>query len=253
MVQSLQDTAIQEATARYEPLAQGLASAHDRFPTSHRQAVQMLTRHLEDGGHFASRGMARLVAQARAGYPEFAAIAILDPSGRVVASDPPTTEEGRTTAGVDLSDGEWLGEILRGHRTVTHSRRRGERDPAEPSRVADRRADLGWSRRAPWRRRGMAPTRRHPGPHGPNQVRPDRIRPDDDRARSPPRTRAPGPRPRTGKSLGAVGLADRQVPGLRSAPALHGSLRRPAAGRLRDRSRGRLEDLGDPEPRSRAI
>ena len=80
----------------------------------------MLTRHLEDGRHFASRGMARLVAQARAGYPEFAAIAILDPSGRVVASDPPTTEEGRTTAGIDLSDREWLGEILRGHRTVTH-------------------------------------------------------------------------------------------------------------------------------------
>ena len=105
-VQSLQDTAIQEATARYEPLAQGLASAHDRFLTSHRQAVQMLTRHLEDGRHFASRGMATLVAQARAGYPEFAAIAILDPSGRIVASDPPTTEEGRTTAGIDLSDRE---------------------------------------------------------------------------------------------------------------------------------------------------
>jgi hypothetical protein len=46
MVQSLHDSAIQEATARYELLAQGLASEHDRFLTSHRQAVQMLTRHL---------------------------------------------------------------------------------------------------------------------------------------------------------------------------------------------------------------
>jgi hypothetical protein len=60
-----------------------------------------------------------LVAQARAGYPEFAAIAILDPSGRLVASDPPTTEEGRTTAGIDLSDREWLREIVRGRRIVT--------------------------------------------------------------------------------------------------------------------------------------
>ena len=48
MVPSLHDSAIQEATARYELLAQGLASEHDRFLTSHRQAVQMLTRHLED-------------------------------------------------------------------------------------------------------------------------------------------------------------------------------------------------------------
>ena len=48
MVPSLHDSAIQEATARYELLAQGLASEHDRFLTSHRQAIQMLTRHLED-------------------------------------------------------------------------------------------------------------------------------------------------------------------------------------------------------------
>ena len=80
----------------------------------------MLARHLEDEGHFTSRGMAALVAQARASYPEFAAIAIVDPPGRVVASDPPTTEEGRTTAGIDFSGREWFGEILRGRRTLTY-------------------------------------------------------------------------------------------------------------------------------------
>ncbi len=120
LVGSLHDSAIRDATARHELLAQGLASEHDRFLTSHRQAVQMLTRHVENHRSLGEGGVTPLLAQTRASYPEFAAIAILDPSGRVVASDPPTTEDGRSTTAIDLSDRAWFREIVQGHRVIVY-------------------------------------------------------------------------------------------------------------------------------------
>jgi hypothetical protein len=117
MVGSLHDSAIQEATARYELLAQSLASEHDRFLTAHRQAVQMLTR--EPG--LRSPAMAARLAQARANYPEFAAIAIVDSSGRVILADPPPVAlDWLAAAPVDLSARAWFQEILRSHLTVVH-------------------------------------------------------------------------------------------------------------------------------------
>ena len=120
LVSSLHDSAVQEATARYELLAQGLASEHDRFLTSHRQAVQMLTRHLEDQRAPGDGWVALLLARTRASYPEFEAIALVDPSGRIVTSDPPTTEDGRSTTGIDVSDREWFRELVRSRRVVVH-------------------------------------------------------------------------------------------------------------------------------------
>jgi signal transduction histidine kinase/CheY-like chemotaxis protein/HPt (histidine-containing phosphotransfer) domain-containing protein len=117
MVGSLHDSAIQEATARYELLAQSLASEHDRFLTAHRQAVQMLTREPDLG----SPAMAALLAQTRASYPEFAAIAIVDSSGHVIMADPPPVAlEWLAAAPVDLSARAWFQEILRSHLTVVH-------------------------------------------------------------------------------------------------------------------------------------
>ncbi len=120
LVSSLHDSAIQEATARYELLAQGLASEHDRFLTSHRQAVQMLTRHMEDQRSLGDGEVALLLARTRASYPEFEAIALVDRSGRIVASNPSTTEDGRSTTGIDVSDREWFQEIVRSRRIVVH-------------------------------------------------------------------------------------------------------------------------------------
>ena len=120
LVSSLQDSAIREATARYELLAQGLASEHDRFLTSHRQAVQMLARHMEDQRSLGDSGVAPLLARTKASYPEFEALAILDPSGRIVVSDPPMTANGRSTTAIDLSDREWFQELGRKRRIVVY-------------------------------------------------------------------------------------------------------------------------------------
>ena len=118
LVSSLHDSAIQEATARYELLAQGLASEHDRFLTSHGQAVQMLTRHMEDQRSLGDGAAMLLLARTRATYPEFAAIAIVDPLGRIVVSDPPTNDSGRSTTGIDVSDREWFQELVSSPRIV---------------------------------------------------------------------------------------------------------------------------------------
>lgn len=105
LVGSLRDSAIDEATARYELLAQGLASEHEQILGSHRHAAQMLALHLEEARSLG--GVAPLLARTRAVYPAFDAVAVIDPTGRVVASDPPETASGDAT-GIDLSGRPWF-------------------------------------------------------------------------------------------------------------------------------------------------
>ena len=151
--------------ARYELLAQGLASEHDQILASHRQAVQMLASHLEDSAHLTGPGVAPLLARTRAIYPAFEAIAILDPPGRVVASDPPTTASGATTGHRPVRP-DWFRRVVAAAADLAVPPDvEVEPDPDERSRVAYRRADRGRSGGlrgvvAAWLR--LTPSRRSP-------------------------------------------------------------------------------------------
>lgn len=118
LARSLHDSVIREATARYELLAMSLASEYDQFRGSHQQAVRTLADHVEEYRAFGERSVAPLLARTRAGYPALLAIAIVEPSGRIVVSDPPTTEDGQSTAGIDVADREWFRELVRNRRPV---------------------------------------------------------------------------------------------------------------------------------------
>ena len=95
MVGSVRDSDIEEASARYELLAQTLAAEHDQILASHRRAVQILTLEVEAQPSLSGPGVSLRLARTRATYPAFEGIAVLDASGRIVASDPPTADERR--------------------------------------------------------------------------------------------------------------------------------------------------------------
>jgi signal transduction histidine kinase/DNA-binding response OmpR family regulator/putative methionine-R-sulfoxide reductase with GAF domain len=118
LVGSLHDSVIHAATERYELLAKGLASEYDQFLRSHRQAVRTLADHVEEYRAFGDRSVAPLVARTRARYPALGAIAIVDVSGRIVVSDPPTTPDDLSAAGLDVSDRAWFRELVRTRRFV---------------------------------------------------------------------------------------------------------------------------------------
>jgi signal transduction histidine kinase/CheY-like chemotaxis protein/HPt (histidine-containing phosphotransfer) domain-containing protein len=118
LIGSLRDSVIREAMERYELLAKGLASEYEQFLDSHRQAVRTLADHVEEYRAFGERSVPPLLARTRTGYPALGSIVIVDPSGRIVMSDPPTTVDGRSTPGVDLADREWFRELVRGRRPV---------------------------------------------------------------------------------------------------------------------------------------
>ena len=113
MVGSVRDSDIEEASARYELLAQTLAAEHDQILASHRRAVQILTLEVEAQPSLSGPGVSLRLARTRATYPAFEAIAVLDASGRIVASDPPTADERRPTAGTDMSGREWFRHLER--------------------------------------------------------------------------------------------------------------------------------------------
>jgi signal transduction histidine kinase/DNA-binding response OmpR family regulator/HPt (histidine-containing phosphotransfer) domain-containing protein/putative methionine-R-sulfoxide reductase with GAF domain len=115
---SLRDSMIRETMARHELLAKGLASEYEQFLNSHRQAIRTLADHVEEYRAFGERRVAPLLARTRTGYPALGSIAIVEPSGRIVVSDPPTAVDGRSTAGIDVSDREWFRELVRNRRFV---------------------------------------------------------------------------------------------------------------------------------------
>ena len=82
MVGSVRDSDIEEASARYELLAQTLAAEHDQILTSHRRAVQILTLDVEAQPSLSGPGRRAAPRSNRATYPAFEAIAVLDASGR---------------------------------------------------------------------------------------------------------------------------------------------------------------------------
>ena len=88
LVGSLHGSMTRAATERYEVLAKGLASEYDQFLRSHRQALLTLADHVEEYRTFGERSVAPLVARTRARYPALDVITIVDPSGRIVVSDP---------------------------------------------------------------------------------------------------------------------------------------------------------------------
>jgi GAF domain-containing protein/CheY-like chemotaxis protein/HPt (histidine-containing phosphotransfer) domain-containing protein/HAMP domain-containing protein len=118
LVRSLRDSVIGEATERYELLARALASEYDQFLESHRRAIRTLADHVEEYRAFGERSVPPLLARTRTGYPALGSIAIVEPSGRIFVSDPPTAADGRGTAGMDVSDQEWFREVVRSRRFV---------------------------------------------------------------------------------------------------------------------------------------
>jgi signal transduction histidine kinase/CheY-like chemotaxis protein/HPt (histidine-containing phosphotransfer) domain-containing protein/putative methionine-R-sulfoxide reductase with GAF domain len=118
LVGSLHDSVIRAATERYELLAKGLASEYDQFLRSHQQAVRTLADHVEEYRAFGERSVAPLVARTRARYPALGGIAIVDVSGSIVVSDPPTRPDGHSTVGIDVSNREWFRELVRSRRLV---------------------------------------------------------------------------------------------------------------------------------------
>lgn len=118
LVSSLRESAIQDATARYELLAKGLAAEYEQFLRSHQRAVLTLAHHAGEHRALAERGVALLNARTRADHPAFGVIAIVGPSGRVLVSDPSTAVDGRSAADIDFSDREWFRELVRSRRPV---------------------------------------------------------------------------------------------------------------------------------------
>ena len=113
LIGSLRDSGIQAATEKHEFLAKGLASEYSQFLRSHRQAVITLAEHAEESGAINAASLAPLLTRTRDGYSDFGMMAIVDPSGRIVVSDPAMTEQGRSTVGIDISDQTWFREIVR--------------------------------------------------------------------------------------------------------------------------------------------
>jgi signal transduction histidine kinase/CheY-like chemotaxis protein/HPt (histidine-containing phosphotransfer) domain-containing protein/putative methionine-R-sulfoxide reductase with GAF domain len=121
LVGSIRDSVIRDETSRNELLARGLASEYGQFVRSHRQAVQTLADHVQEYRTFGDRSVAPLLARTRASYPDLLSIAVVEPAGRIVVSDPPTTDDGRTTVGIDVGDRAWFRELVRSRRPVVDS------------------------------------------------------------------------------------------------------------------------------------
>src|SRR5262249_1456901 len=113
LIGSLRDSAIENATARHQLLAQDLASDYEQLLQFHRQAVIQLADQAADSRAINVATLAPLLKWTRDAYSAFGTIAIVDPSGRIVVSDPVTSEDGRSAVGMDVSGRGWFGEILR--------------------------------------------------------------------------------------------------------------------------------------------
>ena len=118
MVGSVRHADIEEAGARYELLAQTIAAEQDQFLASHRRAVQALTHEVESQQTLTAPGVTLRLARTRAMYPAFEAIAVLDSSGRIVASDPPVADHRRAAAESDMSRQEWFRQLERSRELV---------------------------------------------------------------------------------------------------------------------------------------
>ena len=162
MVGSVRDSDIEEASARYELLAQTLAAEHDQILASYRRAVQILTLEVEAQPSLSGPGVSLRLARTRATYPAFEAIAVLDASGRIVTPDPPTADERRPTAGDRYVRARLVSSSRAEPRAGRAARCRAQPSPDEWSQPADRRTGLGWLRRAPRRHRGLGPAERDP-------------------------------------------------------------------------------------------
>jgi signal transduction histidine kinase/CheY-like chemotaxis protein/putative methionine-R-sulfoxide reductase with GAF domain len=118
LLRSVRNSVIENATTRYQLLAQDLASDLAQFLQFHRQAISELADQAAESRAIDAASLAPLLTRTRDTYSAFGTIAIVEASGRIVVSDPATTLDGRSAIGMDVSDRDWFGEILRAHQPL---------------------------------------------------------------------------------------------------------------------------------------
>jgi methyl-accepting chemotaxis protein len=99
-----------------ETLALGLASQYEQFLDLYTRMVTTTATHAAAVQPFNAAGLNPILARTRANYPATSAVLIVDPSGRSIAYDPPTTAEGKSAIGIDFSDRAWFREVVQSKR-----------------------------------------------------------------------------------------------------------------------------------------
>ena len=174
----------------------------------------------------------------------FEAIAVVDPWGRIVVSDPPTTRTTRAPPGSTFPTAV-VPELERSRRICVPPE--VELGPVRRA-VSVSRSPLRSRtvRRPPRRHRRVGPTRCHSDPGRAHPLRPHRPRPDNDSpGQDSSRTRDPT-YDRDRKDSPAADLAGGRGPRPGRISRYANTLGWPAPGGLRDRARRWLEGLGQP-------
>jgi PAS domain S-box-containing protein len=115
LTQSVGDIIVSGALRDSEMLARGLASEVEQFVRLHGAAATAVAAEASNQP-FTTQHLTRLILRCRESYPALVSMAIVDPRGRVVASDPPVTSNGKPTTDVDVSSQRWFQEVSRTHR-----------------------------------------------------------------------------------------------------------------------------------------
>ncbi len=103
---------------RHEQLARELAAEYSHFLALHVRTVETVAAQAAAAERFDTATLTPLVARANEHYSSFWGIGVTDPTGRLVAVDPPRTVEGRSAVGTDLHDRPWFRTLVRTGATV---------------------------------------------------------------------------------------------------------------------------------------
>ncbi len=112
LAHSVRDLMISGALRDSQLLAQGLASEVDQFVSLHRSAATAVASEATAEPAFTTRHLTRLIRRSRDSYPALVGLAIVDTRGRIIATDPATTPEGRRGVGTDMSDRRWFQTVV---------------------------------------------------------------------------------------------------------------------------------------------
>ena len=122
LTRSVGDIFVSGALRDSELLARGLASEVEQFVALHGAAVTAVAAEAVTEPAFTTEHLTRLILRCRESYPALAGMVITDSRGRVIATDPPTTPDGKPALGVDVSDRRWFQEVTRTRRPFIDER-----------------------------------------------------------------------------------------------------------------------------------
>jgi PAS domain S-box-containing protein len=110
---AVHDFMIRSAVERHEDLARQLALDYEDFLALHRHAVEAVAHQAAARERLDMSTLRDVLVATNEVYPAIWGLGVTDAAGRLVASDPARTSDGRSAVGIDLSDRPWFKELTR--------------------------------------------------------------------------------------------------------------------------------------------